>query len=778
MKNNYVILLLISLSIGQLFGQQKTVEEAYSDYFTLPREAIHIHLNKTTFFEGEEIWFKGYAYDQKNQLSSKATTNINVGIYDAQGNQVKKALFAAENGVTNGNFAIDSTFTAGIYYLKAETNWMKNFKENNAFIQKIEIITTENLNQEKATEKARFDFQFLPESGHIVTNTINNIGFKVINNNGKGVTASGIVYDQNKKQVASFESNTLGMGKFLFHPKKDFQYTAEITLENGAKITKEFPKANTQGISLMLQSLAKNDIILDFNTNTATLENNPNKTYKVLIRQNGKLKTIPLQFDGIKKAIRIQKKELFKGINTVTVFDDNKNPILERLFFNDHGIKFTDVNITKLGEEKDSILLSVEALNLNKNANLSISVLPEITESYQPQHNILSNFYLKPYVRGFVENPHYYFQDMNRKKKYELDILLLTQGWSRYEWKNIFEETPANKYRFENGIAVSGRVNRPATDVKQIFLHATRNHNSKFIDLDKDQKFEIAGLFLEEDEQLRFSYIAPKGVMKKPSMYLRFLTNSKEDKISEIYLDSTKNTKTLTADFTVPKDFFYKKAEKLETVKLSTIKEKPKYSRFYLLNPTVKEITLEEYKLHNHVADYLNNHGFDAKQTIYGEVIIESIIARAGSPVVFLNDSRLVNFNVLYNLSLANIERIVFDRYSVAPSIEQTSGVIKIYTHKVSLFNTLESEAPYISAAAPTPFAVSKKYYAPNYSSYLNPVFQKYGAISWLPTVQLNTNSATTFKIYDTYTKNVTLFIEGISENGTLISEKKTIQVR
>ncbi|MEM6685664.1 MAG: hypothetical protein AAF617_07745, partial [Bacteroidota bacterium] len=436
MKYKYLFVSLTLLSTLPLFCQQNTVEAIYTDYFSLPRESLYMHLNKTTFFQGEEVWFKGYAYDQKNQLSSKATTNINVGIYDATGKQIKKATFAAENGVTHGNFPLDSTFTAGTYYIKAQTNWMRNFKENNAFIQKIEIIADVNLNQEKEVKKASFDFQFLPEGGHIVADTKNNIGFKVIANNGKGVTASGIIYDASQKQVASFESNTLGMGKFLFQPKKDMQYTAEIKLENGAQISKKLPQAKAQGISVVVQSLGKHDVILDFHTNKETLENNLNNQYKILVHQHGKLKTIALQLDALEKAIRIEKKELFKGINTITVFDNNKNPIVERLFFNEYGVKNTNVNVTKLNTINDSVILSLKGLNLDKNANVSISVLPVTTESYNPEHTIRSNFLLKPHIKGFVENPQYYFHKMDRKRKYELDVLLLTQGWSRYEWNN------------------------------------------------------------------------------------------------------------------------------------------------------------------------------------------------------------------------------------------------------------------------------------------------------------------------------------------------------
>ncbi|AXG68257.1 hypothetical protein KORDIASMS9_00450 [Kordia sp. SMS9] len=780
MKKNYSFLfILICCFSFSVFSQESLkIEDEYYAYFKLPREGLYLHLNKTTYFQGEEIWFKGYAYDQRNQLASKATTNINIGIYDAAGNQLQKHLFAAENGVTNGNFAVDSTFTAGTYYIKAETNWMKNFKEDNAYIQKIEIKTNEQLAKSNATEEKQYDFQFLPEGGHILTETINNVGFKIIDNNGKGVAVSGIVYDQEKNQVASFESNTVGMGKFILQPKKEAIYTAEITLKDGTMITKELPSIQTQGISLIIQNSLQDKVILDFSTNEETLTNYPNKTYKILIHQNGQLKIAALQFSNLKKAVSIEKERLFKGVNTITVFDDQKQPILERLFFNDYGIKNTKMQVSKLNTIKDSIILSVKELNLQNKANVSISVLPETTQGYNPQHNIISNFYLKPHVSGFIENPQYYFHKMDRKKKYELDVLLLTQGWSRYDWNDIFGKKPTATHRFENGIGISGRVNRPATGVKQVFLYETKNHAAKFIDLDENQKFELANVFLEEGEEIKFSYITPKGALKKPGMYLRFLITNKEDKISEAFLENTKKLKSDTANFKVPENFFYENAEELDAVVLNAEKEKPKYNSIFLMNPSVTEITIEEYKRYLNLVQYLNFNGFNASEDM-GNVFISSRIARGGSPTVFFNDVRLNDLNILYSMSLAEIERIVVDRYSRVPSARGGGlGVIKIYSRITPLFKKPGVEIQYLAATSPASFSTGKKYYAPNYSSYLNPVFQKYGAISWLPTVELNSETATTFKIYDTYTKNVTLFIEGIAENGDLISERKTIQVR
>jgi len=67
-----------------------------------------------------------------------------VGIYDSLGKQIDKKLYLGANGYTKGNILIDSTFTSGEYYIKASTNWMRNFKEQDAFVQKINIINNGN----------------------------------------------------------------------------------------------------------------------------------------------------------------------------------------------------------------------------------------------------------------------------------------------------------------------------------------------------------------------------------------------------------------------------------------------------------------------------------------------------------------------------------------------------------------------------------------------------------------------------------------------------------
>lgn len=773
---------LILLSLTVTAQTDNTAEKSYTEYFKLPRETIFLHLNKTTFLPGEEIWFKGYAYDQKNQLSSKATTNFNIGIYDTNGKQVRKRLFKGEKGVTHGSFIIDPTLVSGTYYIKASTNWMKNFKDEGAFIQKIEIVGTAKDKNKTETVEASYDFQFLPEGGHIVADTKNSIGFKVIDSNGKGIAASGVVYNVQNEEVATFKSNALGLGKFLLNPISNQQYTAIITLDSGKKINKKLPFSKNRGISIIVNNPFPDKVVITLNTNSATIANNGNSKYKLLIHQNGKLKTVLFSFDGkTEKNISIPKKELFKGINTITLFDVNETPILERLFFNTYAIKEASITAAKLNKVQDSVLLSVKELGLTSNANVSISILPEETESYNPSSNIISNFYLKPYLKSTIENPQYYFEKLDRRRMYELDILLLTQGWSKYNWNAIFKDPPSDLNPFENGITIKGTVNKPSSGINKLFLYATKNHSAQFIPLDKNQSFIIKNFFLEEGEEIRFSYTDKKGTFKKPSMYVTFEITNKSDNIQTLIVqEKVIISKPKTANFDLPKNFFYDEFEDLDAVILEAERKKREKDPI-VVNGTFTKITEEEYYRFPRITDLIQNNGYDVYED-YGQVRITSrkrlSLGQNPSPLVFVDDVPLTSLNILFNYSTANVEKILVDKSGLGYGVRGAGGVIKIYTRKTPLFEKGNTKIDVANVSIPPlAFQKAKEFYTPRYSSYLNSTFKKYGVISWIPEVTLTKNETTTIKIFDTRTKYITLFIEGISENGDLISQKKTIPV-
>jgi len=762
------------------------VSEKYTSYFELPRETLFVHTNKTTYLKGEEIWFKGYAFDRSNNKPSKATSNIYVGVYDATGKQLHKKLFLAYNGLTYGSFKIDSTFTAGNYYVKANTNWMKNFNEDDAFIQKITVLG-EEFNQKKKENTTEYDIQFLPEGGHLVANTKNSIGVKMINAAGKGVGGTGIIYDTQKNRVATFKSNFLGIAKFSLAHEASQQYTAEITLTNGEIITKKLPIAENNGIALAINNTISDNVIISLHTNAQTLPTIAGKQYKLRIHKNGRIKFIPVVFkDRQEINIRITKKDLYKGINTVTIFDEKNTPILERLFFNDQDFKTASVNISKLNTIGDSIIFSITPIRdqqtTDVNLNLSVSMLPGKNTSYNPNHNIGSALYLKPYVKGAIENAAYYFTKQDRKKRYELDNLLITQGWSRYAWKDIFYQKKQTINSFENGLTLNGTVNFPANKVDTLFVYNTQNHGIQLVPV-KDNRFTIKNFFPMEGEQLRFSYFDKKGNTKNPKLYLRLFPKTTKDAISQEIITNNQIDINRNTFKYVPNNFIVDDVEELDAVILVANKKQKKRDKTrYRFNDNVIKITDDNIRLHRRITDVIGSKGYNVYKTIRGDLRIDTRVPIRNStvsPMIMLDDIILSDFNFLQGLNTTEVEEISFNKSGLGYGIRAAGGVIKIYTRKTLSSSKTKWSDPYYKETTPIGFTIAKKFYQPKYVSQTNDIFEQFGTITWQPNVVLSKDKQSyVFKVLKGKTDAVAVFVEGISENGSFISEQKTISLK
>ena len=58
---------------------QNQITEKYRKYFEESREMVYLHVSKDIFLPEEEIWFKGYLYDQKKSRTIKNFKNNQCG---------------------------------------------------------------------------------------------------------------------------------------------------------------------------------------------------------------------------------------------------------------------------------------------------------------------------------------------------------------------------------------------------------------------------------------------------------------------------------------------------------------------------------------------------------------------------------------------------------------------------------------------------------------------------------------------------------------------------
>ena len=235
------------------------------------------------------------------------------------------------------------------------------------------------------------------------------------------------------------------------------------------------------------------------------------QSYQLSIHNGDEIKAFPISFTGGLKQLKvIPKADLYKGMNIITLMDQNARPLLERLYFNDRGFEFFET-LSNAAPSIDSgqvkVTLEIPGLEAGAFSSLSLSVLPDNTSSYTHHHNLPSYTLLQPYVKGPIQNAGYYFEDIDARKRYDLDNLLITQGWSSYSWNTVMNHPPLYRFDFEKGISYTVRFNK--RDSEDFYIYPTANNPSQLLKLkDGEVDFTVEEFYPREGEKLAISEIS------------------------------------------------------------------------------------------------------------------------------------------------------------------------------------------------------------------------------------------------------------------------------
>jgi hypothetical protein len=157
-------------------------------------------------------------------------------------------------------------------------------------------------------------------------------------------------------------------------------------------------------------------------------------------------------------------KSLFPtGIVHFTLMTTKGQPLNERMVFIDHG----NLNIQLIpGKERygarDSVALKIKVTDntgepVEGNFALAVTDNAMVKTDTLNNENIISRLLLTADLKGFVEQPGYYLSAKNPEVCQALDNLLLTQGWTGYDWGQVFNP-PVLAYPHESEFKVKGHV--------------------------------------------------------------------------------------------------------------------------------------------------------------------------------------------------------------------------------------------------------------------------------------------------------------------------------
>ncbi|WP_298761083.1 hypothetical protein [uncultured Psychroserpens sp.] len=788
MKTNIHLLLFLFLSCNFGFSQDTSeIIDAYEDFADLSREQIYVHFNKTTYITGEMLGFNAYVFLKDIKQPSTNTANLYCQILDKNDKVLREKLIMMNQGVSRGDFMIDSTFVSGEYQFKVYTNWSRNFNnEHTYFLEKFNVINPEDKVNDKPIDIDKtIDIQVLPESGHLLSETLNVVGVIAKDKLGLGVPNLKIdILNKNGDVLTSTTLNKFGIGQFLFFPTEGEDYSLEY-FYNDSKVVSKLEQPERTGILLSIKDITTpNSIGVTLKTNDIGLENFGNKNFKLVIHNGANATEAILSLNGAKESITtVDHSYLYEGVNILTLFDEEDRPIAERLYFNFEGLPLNSVtkaSVNQVQNDSLEITLKLPTIDAQLFQNLSISVLPSETRSYAHHQNIISAIYLQPYLKSAVEQASYYFTDITEKKKYELDNLLLTQGWSSYDWTTIFNAPPEPVYDFEVGISYT--INANTSSGKNLFIYPNINTGSEILSLTEGQKsFEKRGFFPLDDEKIRIGETKRNGNVGQSNVVLQFSPSKIIDFKTAYQPKTTLRANQYATSGT--SDFKFDDIESLDEVILYA---KKKYTRIEKLqNKTLGKVIdfgEHERQFYRTFAQFISERGFLVDETMnVNEASQESSRFRIKTrapvsinatdvPLIYLDDVILVDLDVLYKFSMEVVDYVEVNKGGIGGGIRGAAGIIKIYTDPHKKFK-VKTKVSFTQYNIPLTYTTPKRFYVPKYSVFDSKFFKEYGVIDWIPNARFDTNGELSLKVLNTKSP-IRLYVEGIVNSQELMSQQ------
>ena len=514
-----------------------------------PQEKIHIHFNKNNYVIGDTIWFKAYLLNANNgnRLSSISKI-IHLLIVDPNGKE-QRLILPVDKGMSAAQIILsDSLYQPGKYMINAYTQVMRNYNAAYFFNHTIQIgvqdqsnsinyasnnlksLAANKVNIDTATKKLIIDF--FPEGGSLVNGIRSKVAFKATDQNGNSLSIKGFIADERGDKVALFKTLHKGMGIFALTPKLGAKYLAIIDSGNFKNSTSQLPKILDEGFVLSLNRVDTSNYSVKISKSDGVKDI---KEVKMLIQAHGNiLNSLQLPITAANQTFTLNKSQLAEGINQITLLSADKIPLAERLIFVDkRSDQLANVDFDKAQYgTRDLVNMSLNISDANGigivgGYSLSVIKMDETMPPEEEQTSIYANILLNSDLRGKIEEPNYYFTSADDKKLNELDVLLLIQGFRRFNKQEIFSgKWQKPTYQPELGIKVSGVVtdlkDKPVAGAKVSFV-AVKDMLVRDTLADANGRFSFDNLDLQDSVEV---ILRARGVKESSNVKI---TLDKED---------------------------------------------------------------------------------------------------------------------------------------------------------------------------------------------------------------------------------------------------------
>lgn len=647
------------------------------------------------------------------------------------------------------------------------------------------------------TSKNKLFLDFMPEGGNLFVELRSKVGFKAIELGGKSVDVKGYIEDNTGEKIALFESIRGGMGTFSFTPSPEKMYTAVIAEGKFKAQRFALPKALKDGVNLTVYSKNLDTLIVRI---AKTAGNNISEI-RLLVQSNGEVqKAVTLPFNTSIFSFALPVSGLSVGINQFTLFSPNNKPLAERLVFvHKDQQKFSKLEANKsdfLKRERVSYRFNVEdekGEGLIGSYSVAVVKKDQLSVPEEDQLSIFANLLLKSDLRGKIENPNYYFIDYNEDKALELDALMLTQGWRRFNWNELLSsDKMQTKYAADKGLSISGQVftpgNKPVpnanislVETKQMLILDTVANN--------DGRFAFFNLPLRDSAEVM---IRARGVKENKNVKI-ILDN--QFRLPDVHFDNlgvlVPGNDTVAVSAGLAKTAT--NASNIKTIQGNTIREveiaairKPveiKGSVYPFAAPPA-DYTFEPDRLQDKVSVQSLLWGLPGVR-VSGDIVFGRYRGKEGPMAILLNGIRIENLAGINPRSLTGVQiikgGIIANNMATSLLTDTTSFGIIFLTAKGIDPKFIKAERPMgFLQHHMTAYTMEKEFYIPKYDEKKEyPAADMRTTLFWSPSI---VTSEAGVALFDFYTSDehgeYQVTLEGVGSNGQLTRKIEYFKVK
>jgi len=634
-----------------------------------------------------------------------------------------------------------------------------------------------------------FDVSFYPEGGHLISGQLSIVAFKALHNSGSSLYITGEVMDSKGNIVTEFKTFYDGMGDFLIRPLAGEHY--QVVCHNGDHSLRfDLPEAQTN--TCALKAFTRNNKLW-ISINRQDSASNP-ELY--LLIHFGGLMIYADRWDASKDFIVFDTSFFPSGINHILLLTNDMQVISERMVFflnDDNGI--ASFQTQKAGYAKrEQIQAKVQLkseMNRPLKGNFSIAVTNDREVIADTTSGILSDILLRSELKGYIENPEYYFQKGNKDSELAADLLMRTHGWTRYvipevvrgrlNYPNIpYEASQKISGTVKNGLLLKGAKN---------FVVSLFSSNTGFYDqIETCENGRYAFRNFEFPDSTIYTVQALNSQGKgqqKTNLYVD------EDTFPEIHAGwvdpviAEEEANPLFLDYVAKADLYCTYENGVKVINLPDVlvkgirQDKYKYKSPFYSDPdySFSAEKIEEYAN----MDIRNLLSLVPGITLYDDDIrIRGNKLTTPPPLIVIDDIPIslrgeetvwdvLNLVDIHSIGQLDVLKGVAKTFMYDP--RATGGAIVIYTKKGE---GMSFQLPLnVKTVMPLGYQLPIEFYSPKYdyrASLDNPKSDLRTTIYWKPNVMTNDEGEIELDFYTaddpaTYT----VIIEGVSDSGKLI---------